>query len=53
VSGDEHELARIGTVIGRVGGDSLRIAVAGEPALSRSLDELGHAHANGLARLFS
>jgi phosphoribosylformylglycinamidine synthase len=53
VSGDETELAQIGTVIGRVDGDSLRIAVGGEPALSRSLDELGHANANGLARLFS
>jgi phosphoribosylformylglycinamidine (FGAM) synthase-like enzyme len=53
VSGEESELPRIGTVIGRVGGDSLRIAVGGVPVLDGSLQELGHAFEAGLARLFS
>jgi phosphoribosylformylglycinamidine synthase subunit PurL len=55
VSGDDAELGRIpgAVVIGRVGGDSLRIAVDGEPALDRALEELGHAFGDGLARLFS
>jgi phosphoribosylformylglycinamidine synthase len=53
VSGEAAELDRIGTVIGRVGGDAVRIAVEGAPALDRSLEELGRAFEAGLARLFS
>ncbi|MFL5975752.1 MAG: phosphoribosylformylglycinamidine synthase subunit PurL, partial [Solirubrobacterales bacterium] len=53
VSGDAAELHRIGTVIGRVGGDTVRIAVGGVPALERSLEELGRAFEAGVATLFS
>ena len=53
VSGDAAELDRIGTVIGRVGDDAVRIAVGGVPALERSLEELGKAFEAGLATLFS
>jgi phosphoribosylformylglycinamidine synthase subunit PurL len=53
VSGDEAEVARLGTVIGTVGGDGLKISVDGTPILHRSLEELGHSYEDGLARLFS
>jgi len=55
VSGDPADLRSLpgAVVIGRVGGDGLRIAVGGEPALHRTLEELGHAFEAGLARLFS
>jgi phosphoribosylformylglycinamidine synthase len=55
VSGDPAELARIPGAerIGTVRGDGLRIAVEDEPALHRSLKELGHAYEDGLGRLFS
>jgi len=55
VSGDEADLRSLtgAFVIGRVGGDGLRIAIAGEPALHRTLEELRHAFEAGLARLFS
>jgi phosphoribosylformylglycinamidine synthase subunit PurL len=55
VSGDAADLRSLpgAVVIGRVGGDGLRIAVGGEPALHRTLEELGHAFEAGLARLFS
>jgi phosphoribosylformylglycinamidine synthase subunit PurL len=55
VSGDEADLRSLpgAVVIGRVGGDGLRIAAGGEPALHRTLEELGHAFEAGLARLFS
>jgi phosphoribosylformylglycinamidine synthase subunit PurL len=55
VSGDEADLRSLpgAVVIGRVGGEGLRIAVGGEPALHRPLEELGRAFDEGLARLFS
>jgi len=55
VSGDEGELAEIpgAVVIGRVGGEGLRIAVGGDLVVDRGLAELGAAHGDGVARLFS
>ena len=54
LSGDRAELERIpgARIVGTVGGDGLRIAVGGELALDRSLEELGHAFAGGLALAF-
>jgi len=40
-------------VIGRVGGEGLRIAVGGDLVVDRGLAELGAAHGDGVARLFS
>jgi phosphoribosylformylglycinamidine synthase len=55
LSGEEAELARISgaVVVGRVGGEGLRIAVGGDLVVDRGLEELGAAHGDGVARLFS